>query len=539
MSSANRRQFLNAALAGGAALLAPRSSQAAEARIEILPGEVTGTITPDLYGHFTEHIGGVIYDGIWVGEGSKIPNQGGIRSQLVEYMRKLKTSVIRWPGGCFADSYDWRDGVGARANRPRRVNFWADEPFMRKAPDGPQKFESNQFGTNEFARFCKLCGAEPYLAANLRSLRPIDFTQWIEYCNSPAGSTSLGDARAANGDREPFNVRYWGVGNESWGCGGDFSPEEYAVEYRRWVAWAPRFGLDLRFVGSGPHSANMDWTPRFFHKLVENGRGPLQGMYGWALHHYSGSTGNGQAVDYPLEDWYELLKKADRMESLITDHWRLMGEVDTEHRVKLIVDEWGAWHRPGTEVDPSYLFGQMPTMRDAVISAITLDIFNRHCDKVAMGNVAQLINNLHCLFLAREDRFTVTTNYHVFQMYTAHYGGKGLRTIFSAPSVIYDRAGGRDSMFGLAGSASLHGSEVVLTVVNPHASEAQEARIEIRGARVSSGEATVLNAPDVHAHNSFSQPDAVKPRTEPVSAGGGNLVYRFQPASVTRLRLNL
>jgi len=206
---------------------------------------------------FAEHLGGVIYDGVWVGEKSSIPNVNGIRRELVERLKAIKAPVIRWPGGCFADSYDWEDGIGPRDQRPRRTNFWVDDSQARKlANDSVQKFEPNTFGTSEFVQFCKLSNAEPYVAANLRSLPALSFDQWVEYCNSPAHSTTYADVRAASGSPEPYNVRYWGIGNESWGCGGTFTPEEYSNEYRRYTAWVPRYGVDLRFVAG---SKRKEW----------------------------------------------------------------------------------------------------------------------------------------------------------------------------------------------------------------------------------------------------------------------------------------
>jgi alpha-N-arabinofuranosidase len=530
-----RREFLG--VAGG--LLAARSARAAEGHIEVFIEEPIATISPDLHGHFTEHIGGVIYDGIWVGEGSKIPNIGGIRTALVEAMRRIKPPVVRWPGGCFADSYDWRDGIGPRAQRPRRANFWINDRFMVKAPDGPQKYEPNWFGTNDFLRFCRLTGAQPYLAANLRSLPPKDFYQWVEYCNAPAGLSSLADLRAAQGDRDPYGVRFWGVGNESWGCGGEFAPDEYAVEYRRYTAWVPEFGVKLALIGSGPDGGNLDWTRRFFAKLTEKGKGALGSMYGWALHYYCGTSGAGQAIDFTVDDWYSLLGKATRMESLITEHWSAMGEIDSEHRVKLVVDEWGAWHRAGTEVHPAYLFGQTPTMRDALISALTLDTFHRHADKVAMSNAAQLINNLHCLFLAREDQFIVTPNYHVFAMYAAHQGAQALRTLFAGPAHSGREKDARWNVAGLWGSASLQGKTLVLTAVNTDAAQPLDTEIVLRGAVARSATVTTLAHPDIHAHNSFAAPDTVAVRTAAIEARGSAFTYRFPPASVTKLTVEL
>lgn len=540
MNGIPRRGFIRSVLLGGAALIAPRfvRSAAPESRIEVLPEEPIATIPAELYGHFTEHIGGVIYDGIWVGPDSAVPNIDGLRKALVEHMRRLAPSVVRWPGGCFADSYNWRDGVGPRADRPRRTNFWIVDEALRRAPDGPQKYEPNEFGTNEFLRFCRLIGAQPYLAANVRSLTPRDFYEWVEYCNAPAGRTTLSDLRAAGGAPEPFGVRYWGVGNESWGCGGNFTPEEYAAEFRRFTAWAPDYGVPLAFIGSGPSGGDTDWTRRFLARLTERDKGLLGLLYGWGMHYYCGTAGRGQAIDFTVDEFYELLEKANRMEALINEQWAAMGEVDAQHRVKLIVDEWGAWHRAGTEAAPAFLFGQTSTMRDALIAALTLDTFNRNADKVAMANVAQLINNLHSLFLAHEDKFAATPNFHVFEMYGAHAGGRSLRAVFSAPAA-GGRAGKPASLPGLAGSASLKGREVVLTVVNPDAAASREAEIIVRGAAVGSGSCRVLHADDIHAHNDFDNPRAVKPSGGDVNPKGGRLVHTFPAASATCLRLRL
>jgi alpha-L-arabinofuranosidase len=543
-----RRHFLELTAAGAAGLLAPRTSRAADARIEVLLNEPIGSITADLYGHFVEHLGGVVYDGVWVGEKSTIANTGGIRQALVDHMRRLPPGPIRWPGGCFADSYDWRDGVGPRAARPRRTNFW--EGAMAKLPDGPGKYDPNHFGTNDFVRLCRLVKSEPYIAANLRSLSAKDFYQWVEYCNSPAGSSTLAELRTAGGDRDPFRVRFWGVGNESWGCGGNFTPEEYATEYRRFTAWVPGYGVKLAFIGSGPNSGDLGWTRRFLTKLTEKGEGALNGMWGWALHHYSWNTsrgattdwfaGKGDAVAFTNDEWYELLVEADKMDGLITGHWGVMGEIDRTHRVKLVVDEWGAWFKQGTEVDPAHLFGQQSTVRDALVSALTLDTFHRHADKVVMANVAQLVNCLQSLFLADEDRFVATPVFHVFEMYGAHVGGRAVRAECSAPRISYERVKDKGSLWGLAGSASVKEKTLTLTVVNPHVTEARETEVAIRGASIASARATTISAPDIHAHNTFERPNEVQPKEERTGAAqGGVLVYRFPAASVTRLSVTL
>jgi alpha-N-arabinofuranosidase len=555
-----RREFLHKSLAGAGAALAAKTSlpflwsqsssndsRLSDSRIEILINEPLGTISPNIYGHFAENLSGVVYDGIWVGANSKVPNVDGIRKELVDEMRKIKSPVVRFPGGCFADSYDWRDGIGPVDKRPRRTNFWAGGESAQ-APAN-HRYDPNEFGTNEFAHFCKLIGSEPYLAANVRSLPAEEFYRWVEYCNSPAGSTTLADTRAAAGFKEPFNVHYWGVGNESWGCGGDFTPQEYAVEFRRFVTWVPGFGQKLSFVASGPNDDSWEWTRGFFEEIVRKDKENLRDIYGLALHYYAwnlsrGRTsdwnqGKGDALKFDNVDWYELLREGDVMESLIQGHWQIMGEHDPEHQVKLVVDEWGPWYRPGSEATPGDQIEQMPTLRDAVFSGMTLDIFNRHPEKIAMANCAQLINCLNSLYLAHEDRFVVTPVGHVFAMYAAHQGGQALRTIFSAEPVSYDRDGKPATFWGLKGSASLHDKELVLTVVNPDVKNPQETQIALRGAKVKSAAATVLTHADIHAHNTFTDKNIVVPQSQSAGVKADAVNFKFAPASVTKLTLQL
>lgn len=564
MTSIKRRKFVGGALALGAAAFTRgaaarphplvQSSRASASRIDVLPNETIGIINPDIYGHFVEHLGGVVYDGIWVGENSKIPNTGGLRTALVDAMKRIKPSVIRYPGGCFADSYDWRDGTGERAKRARRTNFWVDDPTSKVAGRNvPQNFDPNWFGTNEFMRFCQLIGGRPYLAANLRGLGAQDFYQWVEYCNSPAGTTTGAEMRASGEmpSRDPFRVEFWGVGNESWGCGGNFTPEEYSAEFRRFTAAVPRYGVPLKYIASGSNGDDLNWTRGFFAKTAEKGAGLFNNIYGWGLHHYSwnlslGKTtdwvaGKRDALNFDAAEYYELLREGDRMESLINSHWTVMGEYDRRHRTKLVVDEWGAWYKPGTEVAPAHLLGQQSTMRDAILAGLTLDIFHRHADKVVMSNVAQLVNCLQSLFLAHEDKFTLTPTYHVFEMYAAHQNAQAVRAEFVAPRAAYERDGKPAEFWGLGGSASLSGKQLTLTVVNPDLKEAREAEIVIGGdARAQSGQVRTLQAADIHAHNTFDNPSALEPKNEPLKLGtGGALVHRFAPASVTRLQITL
>src|ERR1043165_6746915 len=292
MKNMTRRTFVGSTLAAGAAyLLMPGSARAADSRIEILINEPVGTIAPEVYSHFIEHLGAVIYDGIWVGEKSKIPNYDGLRKALFDNLKKLKPGVIRYPGGCFADQYDWRDGVGPREKRPTRVNFWADTHYKttkayEEMQGGPQKYESNHFGTDEFVSFYKMVGAQPYLAANVRSRDVRVFLEWLEYCNAPANLTTLSTERAKNGYTAPHNVSFWGIGNESWGCGGGLSPGEFATEVPKVPGLLPTYGVSLKLIGSGPNGGDLNWTRKAFEGLALKGSRQIAKLYGWGLHYY-------------------------------------------------------------------------------------------------------------------------------------------------------------------------------------------------------------------------------------------------------------
>ncbi|MBT9330491.1 alpha-N-arabinofuranosidase [Paracidobacterium acidisoli] len=548
-----RRDFLKTGTLAGSAFFLFRShslaAAGAGAHIEVLLDEPVATVAPEIFGHFIEHLGGVIYDGVWVGENSKIANTDGIRTALIDRLKAIHAPVIRWPGGCFADSYDWRDGVGPRSKRPKRTDFWVDEEHAAKLPnDSPVKFEPNQFGTDDFARLCRLSGAQPYIAANLRSLPPYAFDQWVEYCNSPAGSTAYADMRAQAGTSAPYNVQYWGIGNESWGCGGQFTPEAYASEYRRFQAWVPHYGLDLKYVASGPNGDDVDWTTQFFGNIF--GSRKIDPPFGWSLHYY---TDLPEALDFTAEEVYPAYAKADRMEKIILDHWTAMGVYDHEHRVKLVVDEYGPWYRMDTELDPSHIFGQQITIRDAVMTALTLDTFVRHAEKVSMAACAQLVNCINSLFLAHEDHFIETPNFEVFRMYASHQGGRSVRTEFAAPAIDFSYTDNKQGPFGagttpgvtkgplwgLNGSASVKDKQLTLTVTNPHLTEARETEIRLQGGSAVSAEATVLAADDIHAHNTFEQPRAVQTRTATAAVSGQSVRFTFPPSSVTRLAVTL
>ncbi|QHS52704.1 alpha-N-arabinofuranosidase [Edaphobacter sp. 12200R-103] len=567
-TSSSRRRFLKSSSLAAAAValrgssLLAQSSAQVDAHIDIDPGETIATISPEIYSHFIEHLGGVIYDGVWVGEGSKIANVGGIRKDFIDTMRAVQVPVLRWPGGCFADSYDWRDGIGPRDKRPNRAGFWKQQ-------------ESNQYGLHEFMRTCRAIGCKPYLAANLRTQPARDFYQEIEYCNAPAGNLpsnsaapaapdALAAQREANGDREPFNVDLWGVGNESWGCGGNLTPEEYAMEFRRFTAWTPTYGdTPLRFVAVGPNGDDVDWTSRLFKALYGNPE--RRHLWGLSVHYYtSGSPTKfaaGDALKFNDDEFYDLLTRGSLMDKVITDHWNAMSSAvpsalsREQPSVKLVVDEWGAWYGKGTELAPEYNLSQQSTMRDALLTGITFDIFQRHADKVGVAAVAQSINCIHSLMLAQGDRFCVTPTFHVFQMYLPHRGAQSVRADFTAASIpnpmgnTASQVGGNSyigqlppikSLAGLSGSASVKGKSLTLTVVNPHLTQPMTTEIAVRGASIASAKGTVLAEKDVHAHNDFAHPDAVKPRSAgALSPAGGKLTHSFPPASVTSLEIAL
>jgi alpha-N-arabinofuranosidase len=539
-----RRDFVQTAIAGGAVLLGSRNlshhARLADAQVEILLDEPIGTIAPEVYGHFTEHLGGVIYDGIWVGENSTVPNVAGIRKSVVDALRLIRPSVVRWPGGCFADSYDWRDGVGPRDRRPTRTNFWAADDGLKSVSGGSAKYEPNQFGTTEFVRFCRAIGAAPYLAANVRSLPAMAFNQWLEYCNSPALATTWGGVRAATGDRDPYQVRFWGVGNEAWGCGGNFTPEEYAEEYRRFTTWSvPQFDVPLAFIGSGPNGRDTEWTRRLLGALAD--RNSLDRMWGLSMHHYCDAPDAGHdAIAFDERGWYDLLTSADRIESIIASIWETMRLSDRQHRIKLVVDEWGAWHANAPLVDPSHLFESQSTIRDALVTGLTLDIFHRHADKIGMANVAQMINCIHSLFFSHEDKFTVTPAYHVFAMYAAHQGAQSVRTIIAAPRLSWlAKSGQRDSFWGVNGSASRQGRQLTLTLTNASLAEPRDTEVAVRGAAIGGARMTTLVSANMHDVNTFDHPGTIAPVTVDVAGAHSGMVIRIPPASVVKLAMTL
>ncbi|MCC6444996.1 MAG: alpha-N-arabinofuranosidase [Armatimonadetes bacterium] len=495
-----------------------------QATVEILLPEAVGTINPNLYGHFAEHLGSCIYEGIWVGEDAAIPNTGGIRDDVAEALRRISPPVIRWPGGCFADDYHWQDGIGPRSARPGAVNIhWGNV------------IESNAFGTHEFITFCRRVGAAPYICGNVGSGSPREMRDWVEYCNYPGGST-LSDRRAENGSPEPFGVRYWGVGNENWGCGGHFSPEDYGTEFKRFATYLRDYGTPLHLIACGPPGNDVAWTRRFFEKIrVEHPFHPP--MHGYSAHYYCGTA--GASTEYTEDQWYQLLYQAADLEPLIVQQRAVMDVFDPRRAIGLIVDEWGTWHPTEPGRNPAFLW-QQNTMRDALVAALSLDIFNRHADKVVMGNIAQTINVLQSMILTDGPRMVTTPTYHVYDLYQAHQGGQSVRTLISAPSIGFHIGTERRELFGLTGSASLKGNTLTATLVNLHTAEPVESTLRLWGdAKCASAACTVLAHEDIHAHNTFEAPETVTSVARPVDLSGSVLSYICPPASVTRLDLRL
>ena len=463
-------------------------------KIDIILPEKIGAIAPEIYGHFSEHIGGVFYDGLWVGKNSTVPNINGWRTEAVEALRKINPPVLRWPGGCFAEAYNWRDGIGE--NRPVRPNWWT--PWDKR-------YESNEVGTHEFMELCELIGAKAYFAINVTSITPLEARDWMDYCLSPRGSTTLALEREKNGRPEPFDIPFLGIGNENWGDGGNMTPDYYALEYRRFATVLNNIGRTsgkpFELIAGGANGGDWAWTHGLASNLSQS-RAPLHAM---SFHYYCGNAGD--PTNFTDEEWYRQLAQAEKMEELIIRHDAITRAYGMQGKMKQVIDEWGCWHRDGSGPSNGYnLFEQQSTVRDAMVTALTLNLFNNHCDKIRMANVAQVCNNLHCLMLAGGDKFTVTPTYHVFHMYKEHQGGNALRTLVSDNGDIHNR---------ISVSASEKNGTLTVTLANLSHDTDETVDLSLLGLTetVKECSASLLTASDIHAHNTFESPEAVKPVT--------------------------
>jgi alpha-N-arabinofuranosidase len=535
----DRRRFLGiSACATAAILTGSRTALAADAEIEITPQPAGPQISPNLYGHFIEHLGGVIYDGVWVGTESKISNINGIRKQFVEDLKHLRAPNLRWPGGCFADAYHWRDGIGDPSRRPRTYNYW-----QASMPAGYDHTETNRFGIHEFIRLCRLTGAEPYLAANMNSGSPGEFHDWVSYCNAPAGTVTLADERAANGDKDPFAVKWWGVGNESWGCGGDMNPGEYANLYRRFVTQFPAYEPKPVLVAVGPRGhakdLDLDWTRSFFEAMSTGGhRSRVDGL---SIHYYTDFRKSQERVGiFDARGWFDVLRGGVRIENVIEQHWEIMGKYDPTHHTKLVVDEWGVWYPVGEEIAPNYLLSQPLTLRDAMHTALTLDIFNRHADKIVMANVAQTINCIHSLFLAKGDQYVRTPVFSVFEMYRVHMGAQQAKLRIRCEDLkVPSRSDAAATIPALSGSASIRGNTLNVTLTNPSLDAHLSGKLSLTAGDIAEGKGTILTHANITASNTFDHPTEVQPAPFAVSIHGSGSAVTVPPRSIVALELRL
>jgi alpha-L-arabinofuranosidase len=537
----SRRAFTGAAAAAGMTALLPRGivrAATAPKKAVVLAEETIGRVRPEFHGHFAEHLGSCTYGGIWVGKNSPIPNVNGFRKAVVDYLKELGIPVLRWPGGCFADDYHWRDGIGPAAKRPKRVNIhWGNYT------------EDNSFGTHEFMEFCRLIGAEPYFAANVGTGTPQEMRDWIEYCNYPKGST-LSDERAANGSPEPFRIKYWGIGNELWGCGGNLTPQQTALEFRKFATFARNYEADkyrLYLIGCGPNGNDQNWTRGFMDTLANQ----VGQMHGYSFHFYQNSQ--LPAHQFTPEAMNAQLNIYPRVEQAIVQQRTLLDAYDPARRIGLFLDEWGVWDRILPEDDRRRgRLWQQSTMRSAIAAGLGLNIFNRQADKLYMCNIAQIVNVLQSLLLTDgpEGKTTVrTTSYHAFAMFKAHRGKMSVRTEadgnrFPAGGFGGRGGGGRGPQpqqdpHDLSISASREGGELVVTLVNPRHDTDMDIDCTLRGVTAKSGRAQILHDNDMNAFNSFEQPDKITVKPFEVGVEGGRLKLTLPAMSIATVTLQV
>ena len=475
-----------------AALLGVFSSAMAvqTVNVELNPSESAPKINKEIYGQFAEHLGTCIYGGIWVGEDSPIPNTSGYRNDVLDAFRELHIPVLRWPGGCFADEYHWTDGIGPRENRPRMVNNnWGGT------------VEDNSFGTHEFFNLCELLGIEPYLSGNVGSGTVEELAEWVEYITAEDGPQA--QLRKLNGREKPWHLKYLGVGNESWGCGGSFTPEYYADVYRRYQTYCRNFGKNRLYkIASGASDYDYNWTEVMMKKAGHH-------MNGISLHYYTvpGWTGSkGSATKYTDEDYYWTLGKCLEIEPVVRRHMEIMDKYDPKKRVGLMVDEWGTWwdEEPGTIKGHLY---QQNTMRDAMVAALSLNTFHGLTDRVKMTNIAQIANVLQAMVLTKDDQMVLTPTYYVFKMYVPHQDATLIPLDIDSPVRKV-----RDNRYVpmVSATASEKDGKVTISLTNTDLSDSFDIRIpldKVEASKVLSAE--ILTAADIRDYNDFGKPEKV------------------------------
>jgi alpha-N-arabinofuranosidase len=517
----DRRSFL----ASLGVLAVPVATKQRTAQLHVLVDEQVGRISPLIYGQFAEHIGRLIYGGVWVGTDSKTPNRGGYRLDTLRALERVRPSIIRWPGGCFADAYHWEDGVGPIAQRKLRANHWwlGDEP--------------NTFGTDEFLGWCRLLNAEPYLSVNVGTGSVSEALNWLEYCNG-SGQSQYAAMRARNGSHKPYAVRWWGIGNENWGCGGQMTAAEYARQFRQFAVYFKRLGLttDLELVGVG-HTAD-DWNSQFLAGLGA----ALPYLDHLSIHRY---FRRGHSSEFSDGDYYDLMLDVSDFENTIKDAIRAIDSVEPI-RVKiplfgplrpqpigLIIDEWGVWHSDARLEDG---FRQNGVLREALFAASCLNLFHRHAGRITMTNIAQVINCLQSLILANDDSMILTPTFHVYEMYRPHQGATALRVdLTAAPAISH----GTREQPSLSASASRTGDRCYLTLVNQDLTNDTDAVIRFRGAVPQVANAAVLTGDSVRAQNTREMPDAVRPKPCDARIEDSKLLIRVPARAVASINVQI
>jgi alpha-L-arabinofuranosidase len=472
-------------------------------------------INKNIYGHFAEHLGHCIYGGFYVGDTNKtIPNIDGVRKDVIAALKQLKIPLLRWPGGCFADTYHWKDGVGPKDKRPAIVNKWWGGVL-----------EDNSFGTDNFLNMCELLGAEPYVSGNVGSGTVQELADWVQYTNFD-GRSPMSDLRSANGRSKSWNVKYWGIGNEAWGCGGNMRPEYYADIFRKYTTF---MGDGLFKIGSGANSDDYNWTETMMKNVSSS---MIQGI---GLHHYSVIDWNhkSSATGFSMQEYFITMQRALKMEELVTRHSAIMDKYDPEKKVALVVDEWGGWYdvEPGT--NPGFLF-QQNTMRDAMIAGVTLNIFNNHADRVRMANLAQTINVLQAVILTKGNEIILTPTYHVMEMYNVHQDATLIPLKIKSGEYIM----GSEKLPALSVSASVKDKRIHISLVNIDADKTQDVQLDLGKISFSQVSGRILASGKIQDFNSFENPARIKPVTFSGTKISGHIIsLRMPPASVIVLEL--
>jgi alpha-L-arabinofuranosidase len=480
------------------------------------------TISRHIYGHFAEHLGRCIYGGFYVGEGNKkIPNKNGVRLDVVQALKKLKIPNLRWPGGCFADNYHWKDAIGPKAQRKHIENFsWGG---VR---------EDNSFGTNEFLNMCEMLNAEPYLAVNMGGGTVEEAADWVKYVNHPNGTSHLTDSRQKSGRTKPWNVKYWGVGNESWDCGGHMTVEYYVNLYKQYATFMTSYNNTERLfrIAVGPGTEDYHWTEVLMRDI------PRKMIEGVSIHHYSviDWSKKSSATAFTEDEYFRTMEQALRMERMVSMNSEVMDKYDPLKKVALVVDEWGGWYEVEPGTNGAFLY-QQNTMRDAMIAGISLNIFNNHCDRVRMANLAQAINVLQSVILTKDEKMILTPTYHVMEMYNVHQDALMLPvTVTSA-----DYSFGEKKLKAVSASASKDKNGIIhISLVNIDAHNEQDLNIDLGSLTANSVSGRILRSDKLQDHNSFDNPEKVKPiKFNNASLNGSNLSVKVPPFSVVVVEL--